>query len=115
MPASDIPSGFFSKIPHFDKMVHAGIFGLFVILWYAALYKAYSSYQTPEKFQPFTLLAGTIVAAIFLGLVIEIVQKDWKYIHRAFDWYDWLADTLGAFVGGALANEFFKTKHVSKK
>lgn len=115
LPASDIPATPFSRIPHFDKLVHAGIFGLFVILWYSALFKAFSATRSPEQFQPITLLAGTILAAIILGLLIEIVQKDWKFIQRDFEWYDWLADILGAFVGGAIANELFKIKRPSKK
>lgn len=113
MPSSDIPNTFLSKIPNFDKLVHAGIFALFVILWYASLYK-YFTRKYPdnlhEKFHPVTTLAYIILAAVVLGILIEITQKVWTSIHRDFDWFDWLADCIGAFFGGAITNEIFKIK-----
>lgn len=116
-PASDIPDTPFNRIPYFDKMVHAGIFAVFVILWYAAFHKYLSAtqHERSRRFQPLTLLAQIILVAIVLGVLIEIIQKDWKFIHRDFDWYDWLADTLGAFFGGAIANEIFRIKSPVKE
>lgn len=116
-PASDIPNTPFSRIPHFDKIVHAGIFAVFVILWYGALFRSKSASDNGKtrQFQPMTLLATVILIAVLLGLLIEIIQKDWQYIHRDFEWFDWLADTLGAFFGGAIANELFRIKTPAKK
>lgn len=116
MPASDIPDTALSGIPHFDKLVHAGIFAVFVVLWYGALFRAsaLSAKKGRRPLRPPTLLAGIILIALVLGLLIEIVQKDWKIIHRDFDWYDWLADAIGAFVGGAFAREFFKIRPSAK-
>lgn len=117
LPASDIPNTFFSKIPYFDKMVHAGIFGLFVILWYAGSHKSFTSSASPERvrsYHPLTMLAVVILAAVILGLVIEIIQKEWTVIHRDFEWFDWIADIFGAFFGGAVANEIFKIKPASQ-
>lgn len=111
LPAPDLPHTFFSSVPYFDKMVHAGIFGLFVILWYAAAHKSGNRQGAGGKtHHPMTRLARVILAAILLGLLIEVVQKEWTAIHRDFEWFDWLADILGAFFGGAIANEVFRVK-----
>lgn len=111
LPASDIPNTVFSRVPYFDKLVHMGIFMIFVILWYGGVYRAYRHRQpenTQRQYQPLVLLARIILAAIALGFAIELVQKEWTTLHRDFEWMDWLADTLGAFLGGAIAGELFK-------
>jgi hypothetical protein len=111
LPASDIPNTVFSRVPYFDKLVHMGIFMIFVILWYGGVYRAYQHRQpenTQRQYQPLVLLARIILAAIALGFAIELVQKEWTTLHRDFEWMDWLADTLGAFLGGAIAGELFK-------
>lgn len=108
LPSPDFPHTFLSSIPYFDKMVHAGIFGLFVILWYAGAYKSSQKAGKSGALHPMTLLARVILAAILLGLIIEIVQKEWRTIQRDFEWFDWVADTLGAFIGGAIAREIFR-------
>ncbi|HEX5555617.1 MAG TPA: hypothetical protein VFX43_20410 [Chitinophagaceae bacterium] len=122
MPAVDIPHPPpFLQIPHLDKLVHGGIFALFVILWYAASYKSFSATYGKTKdtgirqYHPLTVLAVVILAAVILGLLIEITQKEWTTIHRDFEWFDWLADIIGAFFGGAVANEIFKIKPGSPK
>jgi hypothetical protein len=121
LPASDIPHTILSRIPYFDKLVHAGIFALFVILWYAASYKSFSAAyaggnkEGTRQYHPMTVLAWVIIAAILLGFCIEIVQKDWTTIHRDFEWWDWVADTIGAFFGGTIAVELFKLSPADKK
>lgn len=110
LPSPDFPHTFLSSIPYFDKMVHAGIFGLFVILWYGAAYKTTMTGGRKEAVHPMTLLARVILAAVVLGLAIEIVQKEWRTIQRDFEWFDWLADALGAFIGAAIAREIFRTR-----
>lgn len=112
LPSPDFPHTFLSSIPYFDKMVHAGIFGLFVILWYAGAYKSRQKEGEAKALHPMTLLARVIVAAIVLGLIIEVVQKEWRTIQRDFEWFDWIADILGAFFGGAIAGEIFRIRPV---
>lgn len=114
LPSPDFPHTFLSSIPYFDKMVHAGIFGLFVILWYGGAYKTTVKSGKEGAAHPMTLLARVILAAILLGLAIEIVQKEWRTIQRDFEWFDWLADTLGAFLGAAIAAEIFRTRGTGK-
>ncbi|KPM47132.1 VanZ family protein [Jiulongibacter sediminis] len=43
---------------------------------------------------------GVILLAILFGLIIEIIQGILpESFHRSFDWYDWLADSIGALIG----------------
>lgn len=103
MPASDVPNTFMSRIPHFDKLVHAGIFAGFVFLWAFALHKS-------GKSHPLVYLAIVIIIAILLGFLIELLQKELISLHRDFDMWDWVADILGAFFGGAIFNVVFRGK-----
>lgn len=107
MPSSDVPHTFFSGIPYFDKLVHCGIFACFVILWAMGMRRA-------GKKHPMVYLAQVILIAILLGLAIEILQKEMTSLHRDFDWWDWMADCLGAFLGGAVFREIFREKEAKK-
>lgn len=43
---------------------------------------------------------SVIVSAILFGLLIEILQGSLpESFHRSFDWYDWLADSIGVLLG----------------
>lgn len=66
------------NIPHFDKIVHMGLFFILCFL----LIRAYSMTRT----QQFTLLA-------IYGALIEWLQALTGY--RSGDIYDWIADVLG--------------------
>ena len=66
------------SIPHFDKIVHMGLFFILCFL----LVSAYSMTRT----QHFTLLA-------IYGALIEWLQALTGY--RSGDVYDWIADVLG--------------------
>lgn len=55
---------------------------------------------------------GTILAGIFFGLVIELLQKLMPY-NRSFEWLDVLADALGALSAGILLR--FLVKPTKKK
>lgn len=103
MPSSDIPNTFASRIPYFDKLVHCGIFAGFVVLWALGMKQA-------GKKHPMVYLARVILIAIFLGLIIEILQKELVTLHRSFDWWDWIADCVGAFLGGAIFREIYRGK-----
>lgn len=99
MPSYDVPATPLFNIPYFDKMVHAGIFAVFVFLWCYGLWRS-------GRRQMLVYLAGTILAAVLLGLVIECLQKMLVSLHRDFEWLDWLADSAGAFFGGAVFREY---------
>ncbi len=104
MPASDIPNTPFSKIPYFDKLVHCGIFAGFVLLW-SIVFR-----RLKGKERQVVYMARVIVVAIILGLVIEILQKEIASLHRDMEWWDWLADTIGAFLGAAVFMEIYGPK-----
>ncbi len=74
-------------IPHFDKIVH---FGLFFIL---GIFLAALMYVKPSRFHKVWLPA----AAIVYGGLIEVVQLLYIY-QREGDFFDWLADAIGVIV-----------------
>ena len=103
MPSSDVPDTVLSRIPYFDKFVHCGIFAGFVFLWSLGLRRMGISHQI-------VYLARIILIAVLLGLAIEFLQKEMTSLHRDFDWWDWLADCIGAFLGAAIFREIFPQK-----
>ena len=76
-------------IPHFDKIVHAGIFAVFGVLWLRVI---------PGKWRfPVVVLAGAALAAVTeVGQSLPIVGRDG-------DWADGLADVAGALISYPLA------------
>lgn len=103
MPSSDIPNTFLSRIPYFDKFVHCGIFAGFVFLWAIGFRRMGQKHQI-------VYLARLILIAVVLGVAIEFAQKELISLHRDFDWWDWLADSIGAFLGAAIFKEVFPSK-----
>lgn len=103
MPSSDVPDTFLSKIPYFDKFVHCGIFAGFVFLWALGVRRLGLKHQI-------IYLARFILIAALLGLAIEFAQKEFISIHRNFDWWDWVADFIGALLGAAIFREAFPAK-----
>jgi hypothetical protein len=74
--------GFLLHLPHLDKVVHFGIFGVFALLWLRALP------HLPQRY----LRIGLLGAA--LGAITEIVQN-LPIVHREAEFVDWMADTVG--------------------
>jgi len=35
---------------------------------------------------------------VFFGLLLELMQMGF-FIHRSFEWFDWIADSIGVIVG----------------
>ncbi|MGH8372797.1 MAG: VanZ family protein [Gammaproteobacteria bacterium] len=69
--------------PQFDKLEHfSAYFGL--AAWFAAI--------CPQRRQRLAIL----VLLIGMGAIIEILQH---YTGRDAEWFDWLADILGALLG----------------
>ena len=93
IPGSALPGdGSFFNIPHFDKIVHVGLFGGIVLFW--------GSYYAFRKVQPanWRMLAMLwTILSIVLGVVLEYVQ--FYFIpQRSFDRGDIVADTAGAII-----------------
>ena len=90
-PGKDIPSG--PPIMGFDKIVHAGLFGVWIVLWLLAL---------PEKTR-FLIMLG-----MAYGLGLEVYQQLLPF-DRTFDWWDAAADAVGVFLG-----YLFKSKVIDR-
>jgi hypothetical protein len=92
LPKSDLPplegwGALLEKI-HFDKWVHAGIFGIMAMLFYFPFGK--TNIDTAQKNKIFILIS---LLAIGWGFVTECIQI---YVPgRSFDLADWAADSFG--------------------
>ena len=71
-------------IPHFDKVVHFGMFFILGVFLMAA------NYLNPSKFNKYWLH----MLAVIYGAVIEIIQLNFIY-KRNGDFIDWFADIFG--------------------
>lgn len=94
-----MPSGGIFNIPNFDKLVHAGLFGMLVLLTIFPFFR--SKYGSSGLFLKITLLA------ILYGVAMEFVQKYFT-ADRDFDVWDMVADSFGAIVGLIWMNMRYK-------
>lgn len=83
MPASQIPSGPFHKIPHFDKIVHFGMFFVLCILLFRPV----------KEFTP-NFYFWTPLLALVLAVALEFLQQKITS-SRHSDMYDLWANTAG--------------------
>jgi hypothetical protein len=79
------------RIPHFDKLIHWGIFAGFAVLWLRV--------RESRWRYAWVVLAGVGVAAL-----TEVVQALVPQIHRDGDIGDFLIDGLGIITGIAVAH-----------
>lgn len=94
LPAENIPNKSFLSIPHFDKLVHFGMFFIFCLL----LFKPYKKINLKHYF-------SAPLTALFLGAVLESIQRIIT-ISRSSDIYDFLANASG-IVAATLFFTFF--------
>ena len=78
-------------ITHLDKIVHALLFGVLVVVWG---YWLKSKYIVFSKF--LLALSATLFLSVFYGIVMEYIQLS---VGRDFDVWDMLADGVGAAAG----------------
>lgn len=86
IPADEIPKSKLFGIPHFDKMVHFGIYFIFSIF-------LASMFNKPAINKLKTVII-IIVLNIFIGGTIEYLQ-DILPVNRSGSYLDFLADILG--------------------
>jgi VanZ family protein len=92
LPGSDLPKiNWFNFIGN-DKLIHFGIYAMLVLLWGFFFYKSNIDFQV-------NLLTKIVAFSGAYGLLIEIMQG--AFTQRHFDWYDALANTIGALIGAA--------------
>jgi len=92
--------------PGFDKLVHCGLF--FVLTVFMAF--GYTRRQAPRRLPHNTLLAVTVIAIVYGGL-IEILQH-YFFTWRSGEWNDLFADTIGILM--ATFSIFLTVKALSK-
>lgn len=100
MPSDDIPSFPFLDLIYFDKWVHAGLFGMQVILTCFPFFK--SKYAARALFIKITL------GVICYGIAMEYVQKYFTNGDRDFDIWDMAADCAGAITGYFITTALYK-------
>src|SRR5690606_7014388 len=89
-----------------DKLIH---FVLFFILM-ALMLLAKSSRTVADGKTKFVLL----VYCVLFGLLVEFVQGS-SWIGRGFDWFDLLADGLGAFIAMISFEYWYRLLPLAKK
>jgi hypothetical protein len=102
LPGEDMPEepGWFD-IPHFDKIVHAGLFGGIVFWFCLPLKKAALSRDNKANW-----FIKITIATILWGIATEYMQK--FFIEgRQFDLVDWAADSAGAIVALLISRKLF--------
>lgn len=85
MPANQLPSTPFMKIPHFDKIVHFGMFFILCILLFRPI----------KQFTPNYFFWAPLVALVFAVLLEFLQQKITASRHS--DVYDLWANAAGLF------------------
>ena len=74
----------FDSLIGIDKLVHFLMF-FFLTSWFVMIY----------KYSHKIILLSSIV---FFGLLLELMQMGF-FIQRSFEWFDWIADSIGVIVG----------------
>ena len=95
IPVSDFPKFSFSYFFQLDKLIHAVIFMIGVYLFAVAL-------KEQHKIQ---FLRYIVISYIAYGLLLEVLQG-LVFIERSADILDWLADTIGVFLGVWIFKKF---------
>lgn len=101
LPGSMFPSEPLFPIPHFDKVVHAILFGFFVWFWIA-----YFRNNHHEK--EHTLVKLVIISCAY-AFAMEFVQKNF-IPNRDFDIYDGIAGCAGALLAFVLIERKIPSK-----
>ncbi|OHX67968.1 VanZ family protein [Flammeovirga pacifica] len=87
------PDNFFSKIPHFDKVAHFGIFGIFTACLMFSFCGAQFFKNNKQK-----IISGVLFLVLSWGGITEILQG-LLLDAREGDFLDFIADATGGFLG----------------
>jgi VanZ family protein len=90
LPAQAVPGGGFLGRYHLDKVVHAVLFGVFIVLVAKAL-------RGSGKRHPLT---SALLVALGYGILTELLQE-WAGQGRSGEVGDVVADGVGALLGAA--------------
>ena len=102
LPGDDLPKAddWMSAI-FFDKWVHAGLFFVLAFLFIKPIYK--STFTTKDKW--ITVYKIAVCVSIW-GLTTEFIQK-FFIPGRAFDLWDWAADSVGAILALVVCRKLY--------
>lgn len=95
IPGSDFPEVSFFDFFQIDKLIHAFIFMIGVYLYAVAMLEQQKS----------GFLRYIVVGFIAYGLLLEVLQG-LVFLERSADVLDWLADTIGVFLGFWIFKKF---------
>lgn len=99
LPGSMLPQEKAFSIPNFDKLVHMGLFGGFVLLW-----SLYFNKKIISQKKLLVIFFRIFIIGGLYGATTEFIQR---YIpSRDFDIADILADVAGAAIAYGIANIF---------
>ena len=90
------------NIQYKDKVVHFIFYFVFVYFWTKSLKNKYLNY-----------ISIILFLAIAIGITIEFLQENFT-LHRTFDWYDILANSLGAIASFIYVKKFYAIKNEFK-
>jgi len=79
----------FFDFPHFDKLVHFGMFFIFSFALFLDL-------KNNTRIQKKQILLIILFLTLFIGGSIELIQN-YFFPMRSGNWYDLLADLIGSF------------------
>jgi VanZ family protein len=89
IPPQDLPGKSLARIPHFDKVIHFGMYFILAVLL-----------VRPLTLSGLKVWLWTLAISIFVGGVIEILQYAVTNM-RSANWGDFGADVVGAVAGRA--------------
>ena len=104
-PGKNLPKAPFDE---FDKLVHLAIYALLSFLSALGFSKQPNSFLLSNKLQIFFSISFSII----MGGLIEVLQE-YVFINRYGDWYDFIANSLGAIIG-VIGFYFMKKFFVSR-
>lgn len=87
------------SFPNKDKLVHFIFYFVFVFIWTKSLL-----HKNLKK------LLLILCFALLLGVIIEFLQENFT-LHRTFDWYDILANSMGAISSFWLVQKIYQIKN----
>ncbi|NTW34435.1 MAG: VanZ family protein [Bacteroidetes bacterium] len=108
LPSNNFPETSFLNIHHLDKIVHGGLFLVFVFLLTRGFYM-----QNSFSFVNKNAFILSIIAGILYGGFTEILQGN-VFTERTSDIFDFLADVAGCIIG-LLIFSALRQKYVFKK
>ena len=100
---NDMPSLPIVPIENIDKIIHFVFYFVFVFLWIKSI--------NPISIYYFLIV---VLIAIILGITIEFLQEKFTQ-NRVFDWYDILANSMGAITSFILVKSYqsIQNKNIS--